>query len=656
MRRILITLLSVFVSILVIVGIAITLFLGSLQDVVETQGSDRLGRKFAIEGPLDIDWNWSAPRITAQKLKLANMEGMADPYMLEIDEVSFTIKVWKLLYGRTELPDVHIENAKIILEMTDEDHKNWDFPVLSKGGTVTDAVVPDDRFNFPIIGNLTIKGSQLIYRNAAKSLNVNLQLDTAESESDKGNNRLTVNGTGTLQKKDFDISASSGSLQMLRDTSKLFPINLDIKMGQTHIEFVGTLKDPVTLQGVDATLNLKGPTLSDLFYLTGIPLPPTPPYALNGQLGKDGNIWSYKEFKGKVGDSDLGGNLTYDISGDRGFVKANLVSRKIDMDDLGGFIGLSPSTDRGETASAEQIAQAKKDAASPRLLPNIPIDLGRLRSADMDVTLKVDKLNAPSLPFHGMDVHLKLDNGLLTFEPMKLILADGTLTGSLILDGREEIPFVTTDFDLRRLRLNRFFEGTRFEAESSGTFGGHIALKGKGKSLAEVMATSNGQVIVLMAGGKISLLLIEAADLDLAEATPLLLGEDKSTRIRCGLGDFKVNDGVLNSQTFVLDTNDSKLKGRVDIDLKNETINARLDVAPKDMSLLSIQSPIVISGPLKKPSIGLEPVATGVRAATATAFGIVLTPFAAFLPFIGVETGTDSDCTALIAHGKEEMK
>lgn len=655
-RRIIVITASVFISLLVISGIAIALFLGSLQDVVQQQGSDRLGRKFAIEGPLNIDWDLTAPRITAERLKLANMDGMADPYMLEIGKVSFQIKIWKLLVGRTELPDVQINDARLILEMTDEDHKNWVFPTLSKGAAVTDAVIPDDRFNFPIIGNLKIEGSNLIYRNAPKALNIDLKLDTARSESNKGNQTLSVQGKGTLQKKDFDISASSGSLEMLRDTSKPFPLNLSIVMGDTKVDFAGTLKDPVTLQGIDASLKLTGHSLSDLFYLTGIPLPPTPPYKLEGQLGKDGDVWSYKEFTGKVGDSDLNGDLTYDTSGERSFMKAALKSKRMDMDDLSGFVGMSPATGKGETAAPEQVAQNKKENASSRLLPNVPIDLGRLRSSDMDVTLEVEKLNAPYLPFKGMNVHMKLDNGLLEFNPMKLILADGIVQGSLILDGREEIPVVTTNIDLQRLKLSQFFKDSRFEAESSGTFGGHIALRGKGKSLAEVMADSNGQIVVLMAGGKISLLLIEAADLDLAQALPLLLGDDQSTNIRCGLGDFKVTDGTLHSQIFVLDTDDTNLKGRIDVDLKKENIDAKLDAAPKDPSLLTIQSPIVISGRLKKPSITLEPVATGLRAASSAALGVVLTPFAAFLPFIGVATGEDSDCSTLINHGKQEMK
>src|SRR5690606_36540581 len=100
---------------------------------------------------------------------------------------------------------------------------------------------------------------------------------------------------------------------------------------------------------------------------------------------------------------------------------------------------------------------------------------------------------------------------------------------------------------------------TRFADTTEGLFGGKVVLTGQGASLAEVLGTSDGELAIVMTNGRISLLLMEASDLDIGQALPLFLGQDKSTRIRCGLADFTVEDGLLTSDVVVLDTDDSLL-------------------------------------------------------------------------------------------------
>ena len=156
-----------------------------------------------------------------------------------------------------------------------------------------------------------------------------------------------------------------------------------------------------------------------------------------------------------------------------------------------------------------------------------------------------------------------------------------------------------------------------------------------------------------MSGGTISLLLVEASDLDIGQALPLFMGKDKATPIRCGVMDFDVKNGILKSKIFVLDTADSLLLGNVGIDMKRELISAKLDSKPKDNSLLSAQTPIIVSGELKKPSIGIDPARAGARGAAAAILGTLLTPFAAIIPFIEAGDVQNANCRALINEAKK---
>lgn len=630
---------GVVLAIILFVASAVLVFPESwVNKVLGSKGGNLTGRELAIDGDIDIDWDWTTPRIRVEKIRMSNVAGQKDPQMLEIEELDFKIRIWKLLMFRLELPELIITKPKIILEKYADGSANWNMPVTSSGNTAANAALPTKRGNFPIIGMMEVKDGTLVYRDEAKELSLELTIDTIEGSPTDENDRFTLSGNGTLQDQVFTIAASGGSLTTLRDSSKDYPLDLEIGMGATKIKVNGTFRDPVKMEGVNAMLDLQGGNLADLFYLTGIPLPPTPAYSLVGKLEKKGEVWHFTEFKGKVGESDLSGDIVYDVSGERGFIQGDLTSDLLDIKDMGGFIGLTPK-------------EAKKQAQSDKALPDIPLDLSRLRAADMDIALKVSRIEAPNLPLKSLNIRFDLKEGVLTLQPMDLGLADGAVVGSLVLDGTSEIPDVQMDLNLKRIGLKQFFNDSRFESFSAGHFGGRVKLAGKGKSLADVLATSNGAVTISMSGGEISLVIVEAAGIDLGELAPLLLGEDKNTRIRCAVGDFGVKDGLLTSNIFVFDTTDTNIQGEATINLKNEAMDIRAEAHPKDQSLLSLRTPLTIKGTMKKPSIGIDPVNLAAKGGVAAALGVLFPPLA-IIPFIELGTGEDSDCRDLIAQAK----
>ena len=621
--------------------------------LVEGKGSEVTGRELRIDGPVVIDWHWTYTQARATRIRLANAAGYPEPNMVAVEELAIRFKPLGLLRGKMEIGTVIIKKPVIILERKSLEDNNWTFSTANKGNeTVND----QDRRKFPLIERLQVTEGNIVYRDAIRKMNLELALDSVSGTDDVDSSQqikheFTITGKGDLQNHPFTLQASTGSLESLRDPGADFPLDIEITMDKTRVEMKGIFKDPFRFSGVDASLKITGDNLADLFYLTAIPLPPTPPYRLEGQLTKQDGVWGYREFTGEVGGSDLSGNLSYDIGGARGFLQADLLSNVLDSADLGGFIGLPPPLD-DEKATPEQKRAAAEKEASPRLIPDVPLHVERLRATDLDVKLNAKKINAPNVPFKGMEVRFNLRDGQLTLDPLKVILADGTLDGVINIDARPDIPPMKAQLNLRNLSLGRFFDNTRFANTTKGFFGGKVALAGTGASLADVLASSNGELALIMSGGQISRLLIEASDIDIGEALPLFLGKDKSTDIRCGVLDFAVRDGMLKSKTLVLDTGDSLLVGRADINLKDEKINARLDAKPKDQSLLSARIPITLSGDLKSPSIGLDPERTGARSAAAIALGTLLTPFAALLAFVERGDAENVDCHALIAATK----
>lgn len=608
-----------------------------LRALIEIKGSQLLGREISVDGEINVEWHWGYTHINVEDIRLDNDKNFNAPYMAKIEQIDLNFKPLQLLRGRIDISEISIVAPEVFLERKAEESANWYFSSLS-GAEPAETAAPDNRFEIPIIDHLKITKGHIVFNDAVKQLNLDVQLDsieavndeTADVRTDKG---YVLSGKGKMQGQDFIVEASGGSLEALRDYSIPFPLRFALEMGETKVFIEGQFQDPVKLEGIDAVLKIEGASLADIFYLTAIPLPPTPHYTLAGQLTKTGMVWAYKDFEGRVGSSDLSGNLSYDLSGTRGFLTAELKSHVLDAADLGGFIGLSPGKEKKESA---------------KLIPDVPLARERLLATDLDIRLTAAQVEAPNLPFKGMDVRFDLRNGILKLNPLNLVLADGTVDGKIEIDANPETPPMTMNLNVRQLNLNQFFKGTRFEVTTDGLFGGKVSLAGVGASLSDVLATSNGELTLVMSGGEISQLLIEASDLDIGQALPLFFGKDKATRINCGVLHFGVKEGVLASEVVVLDTNDSLLVGVVSINLKDEAINARLDAKPKDNSLLSLRIPLTITGTLKDPSVGLDKEKTTNRSAAAIALGALLTPFASMLAFVEKGEASDTDCRALI--------
>lgn len=651
-RSKIVKILAVVISSFFLVITSIIVFSESLvRWFIEERGSNVTGRELRIDGALTLDWHWGYVVVNARNIRLSNAADYREPDMVSVESLGFTITPYTLLLGQVELESIFLERPVLILERKTQGNANWDFPLQYFNEPDKNKIN-----NFKVKGQVEIKQGRIIYRNAVQQFNLDLKLESINKHNDvhlKTDTQyaFVLSGNGKLQNYPFTLNAFLGSTDALRNPVIDFPLWLTLRIKETHVEMEGAFSDPLNIGEINAQLKIMGDNLADLFYLTSIPLPPTPPYLLQGQLTKKDGVWSYNGFTGEVGESDISGSLAYDVTGKRGFLKADLYSNVLDSADLGGFIGLPPPPNR-ERITEEQKRAVVNKSKNPKLIPDVPLNVERLRATDLDVMLTAKKINAPDIPFKGMDIRFNLKDGILRLDPFNAVLADGKVDGTIEVDARSDIPPMAMNLNFRSLSLNRFFENTRFASTTEGTFGGNLSVSGEGKSLADVLANSDGNMVVIVSGGKISLLLVEASDVDIGEAFPLIVGNDKSTKIRCGVADFTMTNGQLNSKTFVLDTDDSTLVGNVDINLKHEHIDARLDAKPKDSSLFSARIPITLSGNLKSPNLGLDSERTSARGAAAIALGTLLTPFAALLVFVDRGNEKDVDCHALIMEAR----
>ncbi len=597
---------------------------------VERAVQARTGRALQI-GNLDVELGRTTT-VRGDRIRFANASWAKQPQMASADRVEIDVRLWPLLRGSVQLPEIRLSRPDVLLETAPDKNQPGNWAFLTSGG--------GQRLQ---LQRLRISDGRLQFIDALGRSNIDLAVHSGQAKQADAAPPVLVQGKGHWRGAAFSLKGGTESPLELSNSDHPFRIHLDAQAGATHAIADGSLTNPFQLQVFDLQFQLSGQDLDDLYPLIGIAIPSSPPYQLKGQLQRDHERWRYEKFSGRVGDSDLAGDVEIDVAGERPRLTANLLSRRLDFDDLAGFIGAPPRTGGNETANAEQKAQAAQLAAKPTVLPDTPYNLGKLRAMDADVRWKAQRINAPRLPLDDMDAHLLLDNGLLRLEPLNFGVAGGDIRSTIRMDARRPQISTTLNASLRRVQLGQLFPDAKLAEQASGGIGGTIHLSGTGNSIAAMLGSSNGDVGLGMGRGHIGNLLMELAGLDVAESLKFLFTGDKQIPLRCAFGDFSVRNGLMQSRALAFDTTDTLVIGEGSISLKQEQLDLLLRPRPKDRSILALRSPLHIGGNFKDPSFRPDFKALGIRGAIALTLASI-TPPAALLATIETGPGKDADC------------
>lgn len=649
-RRILFWSGSILATLLLAAGIFIwNLDRNDAKKYVSAGVSKATGRQLNINGELEVDLGWIS-RVRASQIQFENAPWSKHAQMVEVGSVDLQIDLWQLLKLRLVLPAVVVSQPKVVLEKNAEGAPNWEFRAAP---VVTEPALPEKRTEFPVIEKLIIKDGTFLFANQETTTQLELKLAHAEAAGFL-EEPVKFKAEGHYQKLPMTISLEGGSYQNLRSSEEPYPLRVNLRVGKLKANIDGNLTEPLEMKGEDVRLDIEGDDMANLFPLIRLVFPSTPPYRLKGHLKHEGKIWSFSNFSGRVGDSDLSGNIRVDTGPKRHVMKADLVSNLLDLDDLAGFIGGKPGTAPGETAYEEQKNKAALEKKSDRIFPDQRYDLERLRAMDAEVRMRAKRILAPNLPIDNLNAKLSLNDGVLRLEPATFGVADGHVEIYSTFDGSTRPSKVNIDARLRKMDLKRFLGNSSFAQKTIGPIGGRIALSGTGDSFRELMGTASGNSFVAMSGGQISALLVELAGLDVAESLGTVVRGDKSIPIRCAVLDLQGKDGQMGVRTLVFDTTDTVVYGEGKIDLRDEKLNVVVTPVPKDFSPFSLRSYIRATGPFNNVSVFPDPLKTGTDSLLKKAFNVlVMLALSPFQPR-DLAMGRDIDCDALIANLQEK--
>jgi uncharacterized protein involved in outer membrane biogenesis len=619
--------------------------------------SDAIDRPFAIVGDLSVKWEkpsdtiipgqrtWRDhipwPHLYANDVHVGNPANMPKGDTASVRQFSFSLNPFPLLSHTINIPVLRFDGPRVDLLRTDAAHYNWAYKREDKKSKWT-----------LDLERVVLSKGVIHIKDAVTDADITADVDTLANDPPYG---IGFKVGGRYHDASVTGGGKLGAVLTLKDQDAPFPVKADLHSGPYALAVEGSVTRPARLAGLDLRLKLAGPSMARLYAFTGVVLPETPAFSteghLTGSLSDESEAkrsrWTYDKFKGRVGESDISGTLTFQSQKPRNKLSATIHSNQLRFADLGPLIG----ADSNASKRARGV-----DAVQPagKALPVEKFHTEKWKVLDADVHFSADRIvKTAQLPLNKLKTHLTMDNGVLRLKPLDFGLAGGTVNSNVTLDGSggagKDAIKATLDATARNIEVKQLFpQVQKIQQATAGDIFAQTKLTATGDSVGEMLAKSNGEVKALVSKGVVSKLLLEEAGLNVGNVIITKLFGDRQVQLNCLASDLDVKNGVATTNTFVLDTEEAIVDINGWVNLGNEQIDLRVKPETKALRLFTLRTPFYVRGTFKKPDLQLDKKVLALKGGAAVALAVVAAPVAALLPLINTGPGKDSPCAALL--------
>lgn len=613
--------------------------------------SDAIERPFAIRGNLAVHWEQPSksipkgqrtwrdyipwPHLYADDVHVGNPAGLPQRDMASVRRFSFSLDPFDLLTHTIHVPVLRFDGPQAELLRTDATHYNWVYKPEEK----------KSKWTLDLERVVLNKGTIRVI-DAVTKADVTADIDTIANDPTYG---IAWTLRGEYNGAPVGGGGKAGAVLSLRNQDEPFPVQADVHSANTRIAVEGTVTRPAHLAGIDLKLTLAAPSMARLYPFTGVLLPETPAFStdghLTGQLSKGKSRWVYDKFKGKVGESDIAGHLEFTTGKPRNKLTGNIVSHQLRFADLGPLIG----ADSNASKRARGVAAVQPEG---KALPVEKFHTERWKVLDADVRFTADRIvKDKDLPISKLQSHLVMNDGVLTLQPLDFAMAGGNVNSNIKLDGSNanEPIKATADVKAHEIHIKELFPQIEKMQATVGSIYGEAKLTATGDSVGAMLANSNGEVKGLISQGVVSKLLLEEAGLNVGNVIITKLFGDKQVQLNCLAADLGVKDGVAQTRTFVLDTDDAIVDINGWVNMSTERLDLRIKPETKGLRIFTLRTPFFVRGTFKHPDLTLDKKVLALKGGAAAALAVIAAPAAALLPLINTGPGKDSPCNALLA-------
>jgi uncharacterized protein involved in outer membrane biogenesis len=645
-----------------------------LRQPLERAMSRGAGVAVQLQGAVKLHLIWR-PRLEVEHLRIASDPRFKAPHLLDAQRATLAWRwgdVWRWRQGgplhlqalRADVLDAHlVRNA--------DGQANWQLGAKETPQKEADASV---EAALPSFGSLTVGQGQIAWVDATQDADVAVQVRGSEGSAASGPGAgYQASLTGRYRALPLKLAVRAGStLPLLQDPdiaadAPWVPVTIKGTVASTRVLFDGQAASLLGTPRMQGQVEVAGPSLADVAKPLGLTLPRTPAFDLRGDLQQDAGVWRLKTTRAHIGSSRLQGDMQYQQHTQPPRLTGTITGPKLALADLGPAIG---GNKKAGTA-------APGDTPAGRALPQRRFDLPSLKAMDADVQMAIQELDFGTramAPLRQLKTRVLLDGGVLRLEDLQAVVSGGQVKGMTALDSNTnpakwearlafegidmagwirglrpdsaegKAPPATATAALKRERKEARQGGEQsVQAYLTGVLSGNLHLRGAGNSTAAILGSADGPLHLRLREGTLSHLITEAMGLDLAQALQVVITGDRPLPLRCARFDLVARNGLIKPTLAVMDNKDSTMWITGQVSLRDESLNLHVVTRPKDWSLLSLRTPVTITGTLADPTVGIEPKGLIGRVLGALALGAVAGPAAAILPLMETGKGEAQD-------------
>lgn len=298
------------------------------------------------------------------------------------------------------------------------------------------------------------------------------------------------------------------------------------------------------------------------------------------------------------------------------------------------------TVDGGPESDGPQAGAVVKPAAKPRdpddpLDKPFPVDL--MRKADGLITLELANLVKGKVKVNDINAKVEMRGGKLTIHPSKANFSGGDFDLQGVFDASKATPTVQSDLAWKGVDFGALAQEfadldlLEFKGDSSGSY------TGAGKTPREVLASLNGVHWMVVPKGKIKNDYWKLIAADLVKKITEI-GKEETGEFNCFVQRHEITNGIAEAKVLMLDSDQVTVSGEGTIDLGELYLDMKISPNPRDASLFSLSTPVLVMGPVDSPTILPDPAALAKTAGT-IALGVTVNPFIFAAPFL--DEGSD---------------
>lgn len=619
--------------------------------------SQQLERQVRLDAPFKVHF-FGGIRLQVGGLWISAPTGFDAPHLVDAKNISLALRYSDIL-GKDAAEPIRIKSLRV--------NRINAYLLRNKAGNATWQFNKDESKTptpFPRIETLVVRDGSAVVRDALNLADLKVTFDSREgTASGKAVSHVKAEGK-------FREHALSGEIR----TNGLLPIASQgedtppiasrgwINYGGVRVDFDGAVSDLFGNRKINAKFQGQGPSLGLVGDLFHIALPTTSAFTLAGDVHKQDELLVVNINAAHIGRSDLTAQFKYDTRPEIPLLAGDLKGKRFVLADLFPAFGAGGQEDSTKVKSRQGL-----------IIPNRPINLPTLNRFNVDIKVNLDTVdlgNAFRRPIAPFKAHLTLDAGNLSLAKIYARTADGTLSGTIAVNAHKFteqvasqkkidvtlLPVWRIDLNWKDIKLEKWLQVSQDRKDAAkkagetvpdayitGTLNGRTKLAGTGRSTAELLASLNGDISTHVQNGSISHLIVEALGLDVAQGLGLLIKGDENLPMQCAVVDLQAKQGIVKPNVALIDTPVTVILVDGKISLAKETLDLRLVAKPKNVSPLTVRSPINVTGTFANPEVRPEaaPIAARVLGSIALAF---INPLAAILPFIDPGSDNHASC------------